>query len=694
MKRLAPWVAALAGLMFVAAPAHAFWAASGSGTHHGSVATLPGGNQPTVTATLQTVTVTWTQTAFQGSRVGQVNGGYLVRRYPSGGGAPVDATGTCAGTVTGHSATLTCEDFGVPAGAWEYTVTPILKSWTGAEGPVSTPVSVVALAPNLTSAVALAPSATQTTGGVTLTWDAISGVSGYNLYRRTSSGSYDFDAPLNGATLIGATSYTDDGSELAPATTYGYVVRAVVGTAQSGDSNELTVTPISRPAPPTNPSAVATAGADIDLAWTAVSGVTGYNVYRRTASGDYDFANPLNGIAGIAGTTFTDSTALDGTHYRYVIRSYVVDGTGTRLESLDSAERSVTADGSSPTATSLADPGSPLKGTVTLSATAVDDGSGIATVRFQAAAAGGSTWTDLCAETTAPSTCAVDTTTFGDGLYDLRVIATDVAGNAATSTTVAGRRIDNTAPTATMSNPGSPLRGTVTLQATAADSGSGLALIRVQRAATGTGIWTDVCTATTSPATCSLTTTTLADGGYDLRATVTDLAGNVGTSAIVSNRIIDNTAPTGMDIQTANVSGTLARPDTGDVITFTFSEAISPTSVVAGWSGAATAVRVRITNGNPDVVSIWNAAGTVRLPLGTFTSGKKYVTQTMSFTTSTMRMSGNTILVTLGGPTGTTQTSVGSTTLQWTISGGVTDLAGNPITAATVPETGAADRDF
>ena len=43
-----------------------------------------------------------------------------------------------------------------------------------------------------------------------------------------------------------------------------------------------------------------------------------------------------------------------------------------------------------------------------------------------------------------------NTTTFTDGLYDVRVVTTDNVGNSAASAVVAGVRVDNTAPTVTM----------------------------------------------------------------------------------------------------------------------------------------------------------------------------------------------------------------------------------------------------
>ena len=121
----------------------------------------------------------------------------------------------------------------------------------------------------------------------------------------------------------------------------------------------------------------------------------------------------------------------------------------------------------------LTDPGSPLRGSVPVTATAASD-RGITSVVFSTAPAGTGTWTVACTKTVAPYTCTFDTTTVADGLRDVRAVATDSAGYTRTST-VTNRRVDNTAPTATTTDPGSPLTGTVTVAGTAADGGSGLA---------------------------------------------------------------------------------------------------------------------------------------------------------------------------------------------------------------------------
>jgi hypothetical protein len=70
------------------------------------------------------------------------------------------------------------------------------------------------------------------------------------------------------------------------------------------------------------------------LSWTAVTGATAYNVYRGTASGTEAL---LPAGTGVAGTAFTDKTAVNGTHYFY----YVTAQSGT-LQSGPSNEVSAT----------------------------------------------------------------------------------------------------------------------------------------------------------------------------------------------------------------------------------------------------------------------------------------------------------------------------------------------------------------
>jgi hypothetical protein len=679
-------------------PAAAYWSAGGTGSWQGTVDTLPAGGQPTASASGRTVTVGWTQTLFGGLPLGSLlHGGYTVLRYPAAGGSPVTPGAGCDTTIAGIGLTLACAETNVPPGNWRYAVTPLLGTWSGDESPKSSVVTVAPDAPGLTAATARNPAAGQSTGAVDISWSAVAEATGYNVYRRPSSGSYDFSAPLNGASPVMSTAYTDPGSALTGGTTYDYVVRAVAAGVESASSNELSAAAIARPAPPASVTATPAAAGRMSVAWSSVAGAAGYNVYRRTAAGSYDYAAPLNGATPASATALTDTTASNGTTYHYVVRAVLTGAGGAAVESLgDSPESAAaTSDATPPSTATIADPGSLLRGSVSLSGTAADAGSGIASLQMQYAPAGTSTWTAGCTATTSPYSCSLDTTAVADGLYDLRSLATDVAGNTTTSTTVTNRRIDNTGPAVTVGDPGAFVRATITLTATASDAGSGIASVAIQRAPTGTTTWTSICTATGTPYTCTLNTTTLADGGYDLRAIATDAAGNATTSAALANRVVDNTAPTATDIQTTNLAGgTLGKPETGDVVAYTFSEPMKPASILAGWSGAVTPVVVRFTNANPDLVTVFDATNTTQVALGSVKSGKKYVTGDTTFTGSTMLLSGGVVTVTLGVPSGSTASTNGSTTLQWTTSTAATDRAGNALTAATVLETGLADLDF
>lgn len=195
------------------------------------------------------------------------------------------------------------------------------------------------------------------------------------------------------------------------------------------------------------------------------------------------------------------------------------------------------ADWTPPTAT-LTAPAGALRGTVTVSATAADAHSAVASLTIELRPQGTATWITRCTAAADATSCAVPTTAYPDGLYELRARATDLHGNVGTSPVVV-RRFDNTDPAVDLTDPGALLSGTVTLTATATDTGSGVATVRFQRSPAGSGTWTDLCTTTTGPYTCAFDTRTVADGAYDLRAIATDLAGNSATS-VVPNRRVDN----------------------------------------------------------------------------------------------------------------------------------------------------------
>lgn len=181
-----------------------------------------------------------------------------------------------------------------------------------------------------------------------------------------------------------------------------------------------------------------------------------------------------------------------------------------------------------------------------------------------------------------------------------------------------------------------------------------------------------------------------AAGGYTYKITATDNAGNVATTT--TSVTVDATVPAGSDIQTTN-GGTAGRPDTGDTITYTYTKQIDPESILAGWTGASTAVTIRLTlSGN--TVTIYNPANTAQLPLGSVALGTAYVTANATYS-GTMVQSGARITITLGSLTGgTVKTNTTAKNMAWTPSATATDGAGNACSTAAKTETGTLDVDF
>jgi hypothetical protein len=164
---------------------------------------------------------------------------------------------------------------------------------------------------------------------------------------------------------------------------------------------------------------------------------------------------------------------------------------------------------------------------------------------------------------------------------------------------------------------------------------------------------------------------------------------------------VDNTAPTGSDVQTSNGGSIAGRPQRNDTITYTFSEPIDPNSILAGWNGSGTSVVVRINNNTPtnDQVQIFESTNTSQLPLGSLDLGRNdYVSANRTFgasgTASSMSISGNSITIVLGTQSAAGSTAAANGTMAWIPSAAATDRAGNAASTNNVNESGGADREF
>jgi chitinase len=113
----------------------------------------------------------------------------------------------------------------------------------------------------------------------------------------------------------------------------------------------------------------------------------------------------------------------------------------------------------------------------------------------------------------------------------------DFTAHSSSPTTISASADFNTV-SVSLTDPGTPLTGTVNLQATAS-SNRGVANVNFQYAPSGTIDWTDACTDSSAPYSCSWTTPSIADGTYDVRAYATDNAG-YAREAVRTARVVDN----------------------------------------------------------------------------------------------------------------------------------------------------------
>jgi predicted ribosomally synthesized peptide with SipW-like signal peptide len=186
----------------------------------------------------------------------------------------------------------------------------------------------------------------------------------------------------------------------------------------------------------------------------------------------------------------------------------------------------------------------------------------------------------------------------------------------------------------------------------------------------------------------------LTAGSKTYTVTTADIAGN-SSGAVSFSVIVDGSAPSGTNVQTANASGgTAGKPETGDTVTFTFSEAMDPASILALWTGASSNVVVTFANAGCAGNDTMTVTG---VNLGTLCLTGNYVNGSRSFTASPMLLSGGgtVVTITLGTPAGAFNTETVAGTMAWTPVATALDVAGNACTTTAVNEvTPPADVEF
>ena len=143
-----------------------------------------------------------------------------------------------------------------------------------------------------------------TSGGIKLSWNKVTGAYGYRLYRKTSSGWKRIKDTT-------ATTYTD--SAVKSGRTETYTIRCidrngktVSGFNSKGWSKKYTASTPSI-------SKLENTSGGIKLSWNKVTGAYGYRLYRKTSSG-------WKRIKDTTATTYTDSAVKSGRTETYTIR--------------------------------------------------------------------------------------------------------------------------------------------------------------------------------------------------------------------------------------------------------------------------------------------------------------------------------------------------------------------------------------
>ncbi len=252
---------------------------------------------PTVTVANSSkgVSVTWT-------KVLGADGYYIYRKKST------DKSFSKLATVKGVSSLSYTDTKASGNTKYVYTVKPYKGSTAGAYD--KTGKTILFLSAPTTKAA-------NKNGYINVSWNKISGATGYVIYKKTGSGSYKKLTTIKSGSTV---SYKD--KSVKSGTTYSYYVKAYNGSTYSGYKASsaimyLTAVKISS----------ATSGkSGITVKWGKISASKGYTVYRKTGSGSY---SKLATVKGATKVSYLDKSAKKGKTYTYYVVAYNGNYKGT-----------------------------------------------------------------------------------------------------------------------------------------------------------------------------------------------------------------------------------------------------------------------------------------------------------------------------------------------------------------------------
>lgn len=327
------------------------------------------------------------------------------------------SSGSFSTIVGANLTTTTVTDTGLSAGTtYYYEVEAANSSGSSGKSTAASGLTVPAVPAGLSVS---SPSGTSATTSLSISWNASTGATAYNLYRDTSS-SGTFSTVV-GANLT-STSYND--TSLTPGTNYYYEVEAVNAAGSSGKSPAASsATGLSVP---TGLSVGGITASSVSVSWNALVGASSYNLYRDTSSsGSFSTAVGTN----LTSTSSTVSGLSAGTTYYFEVEA--VNATGSSGKSAPVSALTLPA---APTGLSVAQSTATPDSALSISWSAVTGATGYTLYRDTSST--GSFSTVVGSNLTNPS---VNDSGLASGTtYYYEVEATNASGSSSTSSPVSG----------------------------------------------------------------------------------------------------------------------------------------------------------------------------------------------------------------------------------------------------------------
>lgn len=172
-------------------------------------------------------------------------------------------------------------------------------------------------------------SAADKKSNIEVTWNAVSGAEGYNIYRKTASGKWIKAGAVKGKKT---TTFTDTPPDAG--VSYTYMVRAYLkrdGVSYYSPINPNGVTAYTLPPAPVLKKAEASGADTAKITWAYNGKVTGFYIYRRKAGERWQKLASVS-----AGSrSYQDKDINTGYTYFYMVRAYVRDAGRTVLGEYD-----------------------------------------------------------------------------------------------------------------------------------------------------------------------------------------------------------------------------------------------------------------------------------------------------------------------------------------------------------------------